>query len=341
MTYQWAALLLACCALCASAVESQRVDVKDPLQIMNERFSKTDAERCITALLCLWLELVQLPRRRMIERVDAVFEQFQSAINAAIERAKLHMDETFTSTDNARGVLFSIRSHVEEAQRRQGEMGKGKQSLIDSLKEDTAVVGQMFEGLSAIVTVAGGLSSYGTSILSLASVKAELSALRHFNETSPIAKEVAQSIIASWWRKDASDLVANLAKLISNSSEVCVISVPKHMWPYIFGNYQRTIDNAGHEQKFIAKYMETIGDIDKFDGRDGNVLTTVARRFLSSNITNQVQTALKDMFALQNTVRRLRVEQDAYLAEIQLKKSNQQGSCTALWKQLLSLVGLE
>ncbi|KAH8617095.1 hypothetical protein ERJ75_000413900 [Trypanosoma vivax] len=67
------------------------------------------------ALLCLWLELERLPRKRMIERIGAISNQLSGAVNIVAERDMSEKDETYEFLE-AHEVLRDMRRQPEVAQ---------------------------------------------------------------------------------------------------------------------------------------------------------------------------------------------------------------------------------
>ncbi|KAH8617814.1 hypothetical protein ERJ75_000344500 [Trypanosoma vivax] len=132
--------------LCVAATRGKEVlwgNKISPLHTVNESFCRSDVESCVTALACLWLEVAQLPRRRMVERINAIFKQFQREINVSSECARLEMDETFANIEGAQSVLRHVREKLNAAQALEAKIGERKDELLLNLASDEAVVVQM------------------------------------------------------------------------------------------------------------------------------------------------------------------------------------------------------
>ncbi|KAH8619396.1 hypothetical protein ERJ75_000165800 [Trypanosoma vivax] len=102
------ALFLMCLSLCVTAAHGEVSTETDPLALI-KKFDKLEKEACATTLMCLWFELAQLPRRRMIERIDTIFERLRGLVNISAERARLENDEAFNNVDDAHEALRSIK----------------------------------------------------------------------------------------------------------------------------------------------------------------------------------------------------------------------------------------
>ncbi|KAH8610380.1 hypothetical protein ERJ75_001110200 [Trypanosoma vivax] len=79
------------------------------MQMMENGLSKLNETACVTSLLCLWLEVVQLPGRRWLNELTQFMNSFGFFINFGGARAKLENDDTFNNMEDAREVLCGIK----------------------------------------------------------------------------------------------------------------------------------------------------------------------------------------------------------------------------------------
>ncbi|KAH8620370.1 hypothetical protein ERJ75_000072800 [Trypanosoma vivax] len=192
------ALLLACCTVCAFAVESNFENentTMDPLQNVNESFSKLNTEECATALMCLWLEVAQLPRKRMIERIDTVFKQFVGLVNVSAERAMLEEDETFTNSLEARDVLRGMRSKLETAEELTKKLENSKTELLTELEKGDAVVGNLSNALLSVSVPAAAFVDTRLQVISIPNVRQMVKNMDNFTSGEQIANDTTELIM--------------------------------------------------------------------------------------------------------------------------------------------------
>ncbi|KAH8619856.1 hypothetical protein ERJ75_000128900 [Trypanosoma vivax] len=85
----------------------------DPMQMMENGVSKANETACVTSLLCLWLEVVQLPRRRWLSELTQFMKSFGFFINVGGERAKLENDDTLNNVYDGREVLSGVKTQFD------------------------------------------------------------------------------------------------------------------------------------------------------------------------------------------------------------------------------------
>ncbi|CCD21131.1 hypothetical protein ERJ75_000177300 [Trypanosoma vivax] len=340
-------LLLACCTVCAFAVESNveyENTTMDPLQNVNESFSKLNTEECATALMCLWLEVAQLPRKRMIERIDTVFKQFGGLVNVSAERAMLEEDDTFTNSYEARDVLRDMRSKLETAEQLTKKLESGKTELLTELEKDDAVVGNLSNALSSVSVPAAGFDKQ-QQVISIPNVKQMVAKMNNFTLGEQIANDTTKLIIQQWWNENTSSLVTNLQALIYKSSEICgrrlTPKKEKKRPPRLPAKtYSDVIKFASSGRSYLTKYMETISSIDGLDGRDRNVSASLTKLLPKGNLSSIINGTARDIVKLRNVKTRLRKAKTIYVATVQRERETVRLSgCTDLWKQLLTFVG--
>ncbi|CCD20784.1 hypothetical protein, conserved in T.vivax [Trypanosoma vivax Y486] len=349
MTMLRVGLLLACCTVCAFATETKVENentTMDPFQNVNESFSKLDTEACATALLCLWLEVVQLPRKRMIERIDTVFKQFVDLVNISAERAMLEEDETFTNSYEARDVLRGMRSKLETAEELTKQLENGKTELLTELTKDDAVVGDMALALSSVSAAAAKFAGTQQQVISIPNAKQMVAKMNNSTLGKQIANNITKLIMQQWWDENTSFLVQNLQTLINKSSDICGRHLTskrgrKGPWVYsVYGSYSDVIVLASSGRKDLVKYMQTISGIDGLDGRDRNVSASLTKLLPSGNLSRVINATARDIVKLRDVKTQLRKTKAIYVATVQRERETVRLSgCTDLWKQLLTLVG--
>ncbi|KAG8340933.1 hypothetical protein TRVL_08243 [Trypanosoma vivax] len=337
-------LLLGCCTVCAFAagrdVENENTTM-DPLQNVNESFSKLDTEACATALMCLWLEVAQLPRKRMIERIDTVFKQFGGLVNVTAERAMLEEDETFTNSYEARDVLRDMRSKLETAEELTKKLESGKAELLTELEKDDAVVGDLNDALLSISIPAGVLGKQ-RQVVSIPNAKQMVANMSNFTLGEQVAKNITKLIMQQWWNESTSSLSQKLQTLINKSSEKCY-NTPKTQrnpkyWPP--KDYHQVIRAAFTNRYYLVKYMQTISGIDGLNGRDRSVSASLAKLLPKGNLSSIINETARDMVQLRDVKTRLLKAKAIYVATVQRERETVRLSgCTDLWKQLLTFVG--
>ncbi|CCD18765.1 hypothetical protein, conserved in T. vivax [Trypanosoma vivax Y486] len=350
MTMLRVGLLLACFTVCAFAagreVENENTTIK-PLEVMNASFQELKLEECATALLCLWLEVVQLPRRRMIERIDTVFKQFESVVNVTAERAMLEEDETFTNSLEARDVLHGMRSKLETAEQLTKKLESGKTELLTELEKDDTVVGDMPLALSSVSAAAAKFAGTQQQVISIPNAKQMVAKMNNFTLGKQIASNITELIMRQWWNESTSSLVNNLQTLINESSEICsrqFASGKKKRWPPCWRTkcYSDVIKLAYSGRGYLTQYMETITSADGLDARNRNVSASLAKLLPNGNLSSIINATARDMVKLRNVKTQLQKARAIYVATVQREKETVPLSgCTDLWKQLLTFVGWE
>ncbi|KAG8344006.1 hypothetical protein TRVL_05165 [Trypanosoma vivax] len=347
MTMLGVGLLLMCCTACAFAVESKveyENTTMDPLQNVNESFSKLNTEECATALMCLWLEVAKLPRKRMIERIDTVFKQFGNLVNVTAERAMLEEDDTFTNSYEARDVLRGMRSKLGTAERLTKKFESGKAELLAMLEKGDAVVGNLNDALLSISIPAAGFGAQ-LEVVSIPNVRLLVKNMSNFTLGEQIANNTTKLIMQQWWNESTSSLVTNLQTLINESSDICA----RHLTPkkgkkmplrLPTKTYSDVIGVASFQKGYLTRYMETISSIDGLNGRYRNVSASLAKLLPSGNLSRVINATARDMVQLRDVKTQLRKANAIYVATGQRERETVRLSgCTDLWKQLLTFVG--
>ncbi|KAH8620340.1 hypothetical protein ERJ75_000080800 [Trypanosoma vivax] len=338
------ALFLMCLSLCVTAAHGEMDAEKDPLALIKEKFDKLGKEACATALVCLWLELAQLPRRRMIERIDTVFMQSKGLVNISAERAMLENDDTFNNMDDAREALRGIKRRLDAMYELESKMGDQRLAIVSALQNGSAVVGGMNLAIGAIYFAAGPIIHKVNVQVSLSNMKEDLSKVQYFREAMAIANQTVNCVMGTWWKDNTELLVDNLRGLITNSSLICGKHVPRG-WRKSYRNYPDYDEAikfaASDNKKDLIKYMETIGSIDNFDERQRNASGKTTSQLLSNGFAKQLEDILSDMNTLKVLVREIRKERAQLLAAKQKSEEERRHSCTDLWSQLLALVRLK
>ncbi|KAH8608401.1 hypothetical protein ERJ75_001311900 [Trypanosoma vivax] len=340
--------LLVCCSVCASALAVQEGDVvTDPMDFVNVSFHKLKLKECATALLCLWLELVQLPRKRMIERIDMVFQQVRSTINVTKERAMLEKDETFTNLNDARVVLRTVHSKLKGAELLNDKLNENKVKLLNELAKEGAVVGQVNNALLAISTAALVVYKYNDQLVSLSNVKRMVMERNNFSLGQQIATNATELIVKTWWNKNTSFLIQNLQTLINESSDICskhAENMKQQSWISRYTNrtYSDVIRLASSGRSDLVKYMETVGSVDGLDGRHRNVSASLVKLLPTGNVSRIINATARDIVELQEIKTQLQKEKVRYVVMVQREREEARlGGCTGLWKQFLTFVGWE
>ncbi|KAH8617817.1 hypothetical protein ERJ75_000343500 [Trypanosoma vivax] len=341
------ALLLACCTVCAFAFAAVKVDGNsnmEPLEVMNASFHRLKLEDCATALLCLWLEVAQLPRKRMIERIDKVFRQFESVVNVSAERAMLEEDETFTNSLEAREVVRGMRSKLETAEQLTKKLENGKAQLLAMLEKGDAVVGNLNDALYSVSIPAGGFAGTSQQVVSIPNVTLMVKNMSNFAPGEQIANSTTELIMQQWWNGNTSSLVKNLQTLINKSSDICTsLSVCKtKKWQQCWSAkpYDNVIGLASSQKHYLTQYMQTISGIDGLDARDRNVSASLAKLLRKGNLSSIINATAHDMVLLRDVKTQLRKAKAIYVATVQRERETVRLSgCTDLWKQLLTFVG--
>ncbi|KAG8344107.1 hypothetical protein TRVL_05060 [Trypanosoma vivax] len=341
------ALLLMCLSLCVTAAHVEVSAEADPLALINEKFGKLGKETCATALMCLWFELAQLPRRRMIERIDTIFERFRGLVNISAERARLENDGTFKNASDAREVLSDIYTKLEAAQKLESRLEGAKQKLRAGLEKDDTVVFNLDNALVTIsIVVSELLEKRGLQTVSLTSIKEDMQKMKNYTYGMEIANTTVKTILETWWNGNTTSLVANLVGLIRNSSTLCDRHVDKRKKKYLYphiprGDYSKVIVFIRNNPDELINYMGTIGSIDKFDERQRDTSGNITNKLLGNKFAKQLEDILSDMNALKVFVREIRKERAQLLAAEQKNEEERRHSCTDLWSQLLTLVRLK
>ncbi|CCD18674.1 hypothetical protein ERJ75_000862400 [Trypanosoma vivax] len=336
------ALLLMCLSLCVTAARGEVSAETDPLALMNETFSNMEKETCATALLCLWLEVVQLPRRRMIERIDTIFERFRGLVNISAERARLEDDDTFKNMTDAQEVLQGIKSKLYAVNELESKIDKQRLALLSALQNGTAVVGKMNDAIGAIGTVTLQITKEGGSVqISLPHMKEKLSKLSRFEDGMTVAKKTVDCIMETWWKGDTQQLIDNLKRLIKNSSSICSKRFQRRMRRPSYDKYIDAIEFAARYKEHVINYTNTIGSIDRFGEGQRNASGNTTSQLLSNGFAKQLEDILSDMNALKVSVREIRKERAQLLAAKRKNEEERRHSCTDLWSQLLTLVRLK
>ncbi|KAH8620286.1 hypothetical protein ERJ75_000080500 [Trypanosoma vivax] len=340
------ALLLTCSTVCAFAtVKMDESSSMDPMKAMNASFHVLELEECATALMCLWLEVAQLPRKRMIERIDTVFKQFGSLVNVTAERAMLEEDETFTNSLEARDVLRCMRSKLETAEELTKKLENSKTELLTELAKDDAVVGNLSNALSSVSVPAAGFDNEKLQVISIPNVTKMLKNMNNFTLGEQIANSTTELIMQQWWNESTSSLVQNLQTFINESSEICsgklASDKKRRLQPCLLTKcYDHVIGVASFQKGYLTRYMETISSIDGLGGRDRNVSASLTKLLPNGNLSSIVNATARDMVQLQNVKTQLRKAKAIYVATVQRERETVRLSgCTELWKQLLTFVG--
>ncbi|CCD21088.1 hypothetical protein, conserved in T. vivax [Trypanosoma vivax Y486] len=339
------ALLLMCCSVCAFATgnEVEKANTTmDPLQIVNKSFSELSRETCATALLCLWLELVKLPRKRMIERIDTVFKQFESVVNVTKERAMLEEDETFTNSSEAREVLHDMRRQLEVAQGLDAKLEKSRRELLIELAKDDRVVMHMHNALSTIsVAAAAGVGKSGGHQISLQTTQQDVETMKNYANATAIANRTVELIEKLWWNEDATYLVERLTTLINTSLALCLKAIPqtsRRITYFPADDHKNAILFAKSGQLELVHYMGNITAIDQLsvDQRSVSSLGSLVR---NTNFSSQFKTFLTDMAQLRNIGKKMKTQRKRYANLVRLDAEERRvSSCTDLWSQLFGFV---
>ncbi|KAG8344505.1 hypothetical protein TRVL_04668 [Trypanosoma vivax] len=294
------------------------------------------------SLLCLWLEVVQLPRRRMIERIDTIFERLRGLVNISAERARLENDGTFNNMSDAREVLQGIKSKLNAVEELESKIDEHRQVLLSALQNGTAVVGKMNDAITSIsVPAAPIMREVGPVQVSLPHMKEKLSKLPHFEEGMTVANETTDCIMATWWQGNTEQLIDNLKRLVKNSSSICSQRVDWKRGRYSYYGYTEAIKSATRWKKPLIDYMDTIGSIDRFDERRRGASGNITNKLLGSGFAKQLEDMLDDMSALRVSAREIRKARAQLLAAKRRNEEERRHSCTDLWSQLLTLVRLK
>ncbi|KAH8610389.1 hypothetical protein ERJ75_001109000 [Trypanosoma vivax] len=343
------ALLLMCLSLCVTAAHGEVSAEADPLALINKKFDKLEKETCATALMCLWFVLAQLPRRRMIERIDTIFERFRGLVNISAERARLENDATFKNTSDAREVLSDIYTKLEAAQKLESRFEGAKQKLRAGLEKDDTVVFNLDNALVTIsIVVSELLEKRGLQTVSLTSIREDMQNMTNYTQGMGIAKTTVKAIMETWWNVNTASLINNLTKLIKNSSTLCDKHVKqwylrnKNAYQYVpKGDYSKVIVFIRNNPDELINYMGTIGSIDKFDERQHGASDNITNKLLENNFAKQLEDILSDMNALKVSAREIRKARAQLLGAKQKNEEERRHSCTDLWSQLLTLVRLQ
>ncbi|KAH8617839.1 hypothetical protein ERJ75_000343200 [Trypanosoma vivax] len=342
------ALFLMCLSLCVSAAHGEMDAEADPLALINEKFDKLGKEACATALMCLWFELAQLPRRRMIERIDTIFERFRGLVNISAERARLENDGTFNNMRDAREVLSDIYTKLEAAQKLESRLEGAKQKLRAGLVKDDTVVLILNNAVETIsIVVSALLGKTGTHTISLTSIRKDMQNMTNYTQGMEIANTTVKAIMETWWNDNTASLINNLTELIRNSSALCDRHV-KHSYRgynanrYVpKGDYSKVIVFIRNNPDELIDYTNTIGSIDTFDERQRGASGNITKKLLGNNFAKQLEDILSGMNALKVSAREIRKERVQLLAAKQKSEEERRHSCTDLWSQLLTLVRLK
>ncbi|CCD20296.1 hypothetical protein, conserved in T. vivax [Trypanosoma vivax Y486] len=311
------------------------------MTVMQNGLSELNETTCAMSLLCLWLEVVQLPRKRMIERIDTIFERLRGLVNISAERARLENDGTFNNTSDAREVLQDIKSKLDAVEELESKIDEQRQALLSALQNGTAVVGEMNDAITSISVPAAPIMKQNGSVqVSLSSMKEKLSKLPHFEEGMTIANKTVDCIMATWWQGDTQFLVESLKRLIENSSSICSKSI-KAKRRYSYNGYTGTIQFGAGNEKPLIDYMDTIGSIDTFDERQHGASGNITNKLLGNGFAKQLEGMLDDMNALRVSAREIRKARAQLLAAKRKNEEERRHSCTDLWSQLLTLVKLK
>ncbi|KAG8341310.1 hypothetical protein TRVL_07859 [Trypanosoma vivax] len=336
------ALLLVCLSLCVTAAHGEVSAETDPLALINEKFGKLNETTCAMSLLCLWLEVVQLPRRRMIERIDTIFERFRGLVNISAERAMLENDDTFKNTSDAREVLQGIKSKLDAVEELESGIDEHRRVLLSALQNGTAVVGKMNDAITSISVAAAPITKdWGTVQVSLPHMKEKLRKLPHFEEGMKLANKTVACIMATWWQGKTEQLIDNLKRLIENSSTICSKRVEWKRRRISNHGYIDAIDFAARYKGNIINYTNTIGSIDRFDERRRGASGNITNKLLGSGFAKQLEDMLDDMNALRVSAREMGKARAQLLAAKRKNEEERRHSCTDLWSQLLTLVRLK
>ncbi|KAH8616755.1 hypothetical protein ERJ75_000445200 [Trypanosoma vivax] len=336
-------LLLASCTVCACAEVNEVAKTNttmDPLQIVNESFSELNKETCATALLCLWLELVKLPRKRMIERIDTVFKQFGGLVNVSAERARLEEEDTFTNSSEAREVLYDIRRQLEVAQGLDARLERSRRELLGSLERDDRVVLHMHDALSTISNAASAASQIYSEQISLSSAKRDVERMVNYTNATAIANRTVESIERLWWNENATYLVERLTVLINTSSNICLNmltqeQVRKARWQN--KGYEYAILFAKKYELGLAHYMGNITAIDQLSV-DQRSVSSLGSLLPNTNFSSQLKTFINDMAQLRNIGKKMKAQKNRYANLVHLDAEKGVSDCTDLWSQLFGFV---
>ncbi|KAG8340881.1 hypothetical protein TRVL_08290 [Trypanosoma vivax] len=93
------------------------------MQMMENGLRKLNETACITSLLCLWLEVVQLPRGRWLSELTRFMKSFVFFINISCERAKLENDGALNNMYDAREVLCGVKTQFDAVTELESKMG--------------------------------------------------------------------------------------------------------------------------------------------------------------------------------------------------------------------------
>ncbi|CCD20485.1 hypothetical protein ERJ75_000412500 [Trypanosoma vivax] len=340
------ALFLMCLSLCVTAAHGEVSSETDPHELIIESFSKLEKETCATALMCLWLEVVQLPRRRMIERIDTIFKRFRGLVNISAERAKLENDGTFNNMSDAREALNDIYTKLEAAQKLESRLEGAKQELRAGLEKDDTVVSNLNDALVSIsMVVSGLLGKLGTQTVSLTSIKKDMQNMTNYTQGMEIANNTVKAIMETWWNGNTASLINNLTKLIKNSSTLCDKHVYERKIRYTYSyfhivDYSKVIAFIRNNTGELINYTNTIGSIDRFDERQRGASGNITKKLLASVFAKQLEDMLNDMNALKVSVREIRKARAQLLVAKQKNEEERRHGCTDLWSQLLTLVRL-
>ncbi|CCD18734.1 hypothetical protein, conserved in T. vivax, (fragment) [Trypanosoma vivax Y486] len=296
--------------------------------------------------MCLWLELAQLPRKRMIERIDTIFERFRGLVNISAERARLESDGTFKNTSDAREVLSDIYTKLEAAQKLESKLEGAKQELRAGLEKDDTVVSNLNDPLVSInMVVSTLLEKKGFQAVSLMSIKKDMQNMTNYTQGMEIANATVKAIMETWWNGNTASLINNLTKLIRNSSTLCDKCVYENKKKYTYSyflkvGYPKVIAFIRHNTGELINYTNTIGTIDRFDERQRGASGNITNKLLGSGFAKQLEDMLDDMNALKVSVREIRKARAQLLVAKQKNEEERRHSCTDLWSQLLTLVRL-
>ncbi|KAH8605581.1 hypothetical protein ERJ75_001583100 [Trypanosoma vivax] len=76
----------------------------------------------VTSLLCLWLEVVQLPRGRWLSELTQFMKSFGFFINVGGERAKLENGGTLNNMEDARELLRGVKRQFDGMEELESKM---------------------------------------------------------------------------------------------------------------------------------------------------------------------------------------------------------------------------
>ncbi|KAG8342294.1 hypothetical protein TRVL_06877 [Trypanosoma vivax] len=281
----------------------------------------------------------------MVERINAIFKQFQREINVSSECARLEMDETFANIEGAQSVLRDVREKLNAALALEAKIGERKDELLLNLASDEAVVVQMNDALLSIQAVAIQVlpiqAQCGKSqFFSLSTVKADVSKMKNFVEEEQSGKRIVASTISTLWEGNVTLLIETLKEMVKISVEI-IDKKRKDNKIRIYSNSSKAIRVAGEHWGHLANYMNTIGSVDKFGWRQRNASDNITNQLLGKGFGKRLKSILSDMNVLKTTVKQIRKERSRLALVKRKKEEERQQSCTDLWSQLFTLVKLK